>query len=189
MAITTAVTNRIAVAARAEESAQQRRGVRFEGEGSERSLRSGSPGRPTFSPGRLSMLSPGSVRRLSLARSFTRTTLVMPSPFQIAAATMLTRVRRTRSAGGSSFAIIDPMSPRLQAFEAFCLVMTMITAFTTPFEMAFVPALRPPLKSNGFFLTNRCLDAVFFVDFWLRFLCECKRDGRWGDESEGEEAA
>ncbi|KAK7237553.1 N-acetyl-beta-D-galactosaminidase [Aureococcus anophagefferens] len=177
MAITTAVTNRIAVAARAEESAQQRRGVRFEGEGSERSLRSGSPGRPTFSPGRLSMLSPGSARRLSLARQFTRTTLVMPSPFQIAAATMLTRVRRTRSAGGSSFAIIDPMSPRLQAFEAFCLVMTMITAFTTPFEMAFVPALRPPLKSNGFFLTNRCLDAVFFVDFWLRFLCVPYRSG------------
>ncbi|KAH8053526.1 N-acetyl-beta-D-galactosaminidase [Aureococcus anophagefferens] len=176
MAITTAVTNRIAVAARAEESAQQRRGVRFEGEGSERSLRSGSPGRPTFSPGRLSMLSPGSARRLSLA-AFTRTTLVMPSPFQIAAATMLTRVRRTRSAGGSSFAIIDPMSPRLQAFEAFCLVMTMITAFTTPFEMAFVPALRPPLKSNGFFLTNRCLDAVFFVDFWLRFLCVPYRSG------------
>ena len=120
-------------------------------------------------------------RRMTFTRSFTRSTLVMPSQLQLAVGSVLAKVQAKRSRVGQQFLILDPTSSRLQAFEAFCLVVTMVTAFTTPFEMAFVPRVVPPLRENGFFVANRVIDGVFFVDFWLKLLCVPYKSGRRGN--------
>ena len=120
-------------------------------------------------------------RRTLSQRMFAPTNISMPSKIQMAMGMVVARVKERRDGrpvGSSTFLILDPNSKRLQLWDAFCLLVTMITAFTTPFEMAFVPHLKAPLHSNGVFLANRLIDAVFFADFFLRLLCVPYRSGR-----------
>ena len=64
--------------------------------------------------------------------------------------------------------LIDPRHSNFMGpWDAVTTVALIITAIFTPFEVAFVAA--KPGEYDGFFVLNRCVDAVFIFDMLLAF--------------------
>lgn len=81
--------------------------------------------------------------------------------------------------------VIHPLRSRyVPRWDVVTTLALIYTATLTPFEAAFLePTLGPEAWSSGWFLVNRCLDAIFLLDLTLQFFLAYLEVDTYGGQS------